>query len=306
MLTKFRTFLRQPFPYRISLAWILFSGAAIGLFVSLFLWIFKPFGSGDYILEGRAWILWGYGFVTFLVLLADMIMGPLVFPGFFNETKWNLYKALGFQFWHIVSIGAANLFFAAFVGGEKIRLWAVPGYLLQALAIGFFPLTISMLSVQSILLKKSAETTRRMNETILASWNRPGEPAKNPTTVAVSSESGKEKVEIRLDDLLLIKSIDNYVEIYTADKDQVRRIMIRSSLKRIERDLKNHPFLFKCHRAFLVNVNHISRVMGNSQGYNLVFKGIEFSVPVSRKTSKNLFKLVTRPQAGRISPRLIS
>ena len=122
--------------------------------------------------------------------------------------------------------------------------------------------------------------------------------------MAVSSESGKEKVEIRLDDLLLIKSIDNYVEIYMADEDQVKMMMLRSSLSRIERDLKDHLFVFKCHRAFLVNVNAISRVIGNSQGYKLLFKGIEFAVPVSRKTSKDLFKLITRPQAGRIPPRI--
>jgi len=304
MLTKFRAFLRQPFPFRISWTQIILSSAAVGLFVSLFLRIFKPFGSSIYILEGRTWILWGYGFVTFLVLLADMLVGPLVFPRFFNESKWNLYRAIGFQFWHIAAIGAANLFFASIVGGAKLRLWAVPGYILQALAIGFFPLTISMFSIQSILLRKYAESTRRMNESLLASRSRAGDPEKSPTTVVVSSESGKDQVEIRLQDLLLIKSIDNYVEIYAADKEHVKMTMLRSSLTRLEQDLKGHPFLFKCHRAFLVNVNTISSVTGNSQGYQLVFKGIDFAVPVSRKTSKDLFKLITRPQAGRIPPRI--
>ena len=197
MLTKLRAFLRQPFPFRISRARILFSSAAIGLFVSIFLWIFKPFGSGDYILEGRAWILWRYGFVTFLVLLVNMLLGPIVFPGFFNETQWNLYRAIGFQFWHIISIGAANLFFAAFVGGDEIRLWAVPGFILQALAVGFFPLTISMFSIQAVLLKRYAESTRRMNESLLATRSRTDEPGKGPPAVVFSPESGKEKVEIR-------------------------------------------------------------------------------------------------------------
>ena len=305
MLTKLRAYLRQPFPYRISWTRILLLGAVTGLFVSLFLWIFKPFGSADYFLDGRTWILWGYGFVTFLVLLADMLIGPVVFPGFFNEKKWNLARAIGFQFWHIISIGVANLFFAAFVGGKEIRLWASPGFILQALAIGFFPLTISMFSIQAILLNKYAESSRRMNESLLASRSRPGETGQEPMTVAFASESRKDKVEMRLQDLLLIKSTDNYVEVYTADHDQVKMMMLRSSLKKIEQDVKDHPCLFKCHRAFLVNVDNISRVTGNSQGYQLVFKGIEFLVPVSRKTSKNLFKRVTRPQAGRIPPQII-
>lgn len=305
MFSKIRVFLRQPFPYYLSLTRILFFSFMTGLFVSVFLLIFKPFGSGAYILEGRAWILWGYGFVTFLILLVDMLVWPAVFPGFFNETKWNVAKGIGFQFWHIISIGAANFLYAALVGEKEIRLLAIPGYLLQALAVGFFPITIGIFSIQSILLKKYAESTQRLNDNILALEGRTAEPEKNPQIVAFSSEGGKEEVEIRLQDILFIKSADNYVEIYRTENDKIKRIFLRSSLKRIEQDLKDHPFLFKCHRAFLVNIKNISRVTGNSQGYQLIFKGIEYAIPVSRYTSKNLFKLITRPRSGRNWPRII-
>jgi len=304
MFSKMRSILRQPFPFEISLIGILFFSFTTGLFVSLFLLIFRPFGAGDYILEGRTWILWGYGFVTFLILLVDMLVWPAVFPGFFNETKWNVFKNIGFQFWHIISIGAANLLYAAFVGGKEIRLLAVPGFLLQALAVGFFPITIGIFSAQSILLKKYAESTRCLNDNILSLESRTAEPEKKRQIVAFSSEGGNEEVEIRLQDLLFVKSVDNYVEIYRTENDQIKRIFLRSSLKRIEQDLKVYPFVFKCHRAFLVNINNISRVAGNSQGYQLIFKGIEFVIPVSRNTSKKLFMLVTRPRAGRNAPRM--
>ena len=305
MFFKIRVFLRQPFSLYISPTRILFFSFTTGLFVSVFLLIFKPFGSGDYILEGRTWILWGYGFVTFLILLVDMLVWPAVFPGFFNETKWNVSKAIGFQFWHIISIGAANLLYAAFVGEKEIRLLAVPGYLLQALAVGFFPITLGIFSIQSVLLKKFADSARRLNDNILSLESRTAESEKNPEIVALSSEGGREEVYIRLQDLLFIKSADNYVEIYRTENNQIKRILIRSSLKRIEQDLKDHPFLFKCHRAFLVNINNISKVAGNSQGYQLIFKGIQYAIPVSRYTSKNLFKLIARPRSGRNSPRFI-
>jgi len=284
---------------------VLFSSFMIGLFVSVFLLIFKPFGSLDYVLEGRTWILWGYGFVTFLVLLVNMLVWPAVFPGFFKETTWNVAKAFALQFWHVISIGAANLLYAALVGGKEIRLSAVPAFLLQTLAVGFFPITLGILSLQFFLIKKYGEATRRMNDSILSLEGQTVEPGINSQIVAFSSEGGKEEVEIRLQDLLIIKSVDNYVEIYRTDNDQIKSIFLRSSLKRVEQDLKAHPFLFKCHRAFLVNVKNISRVAGNSQGYQLIFKGIEFAVPVSRNTSKDLFNLVTRPRAGRNSARTV-
>jgi hypothetical protein len=305
MFSKIRVFLRQPFPYEIPLTQILLLSLASGLFVSVFLLIFKPFGSGDYILEGRTWILWGYGFVTFLILLADMLVLPAVFPGFFNEKKWNIAKGIGFQFWHIFSIGSANLLYAALVGKKEISLLAVPGFLLQALAVGFFPITLGIYSIHSILLKKYTESTRRINDNILPLDSRTVEPENNPQVIALSSESGKEEVEIRLQDLLFIKSADNYVEIYRTENDQIKMTLLRSSLKRMEQDLKDHPSLFKCHRAYLVNINNISRIAGNSQGYRLIFKGTEDSIPVSRHSSKNLFKLITRPRSGWNSPRLI-
>ena len=298
MLSKVRAFLRQPFPFELPLIRIVLLSAAVGLFVSMFLFIFKPFGIETYILEGRVWIIWGYGAVTFLVLVINRVIGPAVLPGLFNEAQWTVGKDLGFQFWHILSIGAANMAFAAVVGAERIRLLAVPVYLLQALAVGFFPLSLGVFSAQTVLSKRYAESTRRMNESLTAVGSRQNGSGPEPETVVLSAASEKEKVEIRLSDLLLIKSVDNYVEIYTADNGRVSARILRSSLRRIEQDLRDRPYLFKCHRAFLVNVRNISRVAGNSQGYKLIFKGIEFSVPVSRNTSKDLFKLVTAWAAG--------
>jgi len=301
MFSNIRAFLRQPFPYEISLKRILFFSFLTGLFVSLFLLIFKPFGSDVYILEGRTWILLGYGFVTFLILLVDMLIWPAVFPGFFNEEKWNVAKGIGFQFFHVVSIGAANLLYASWVGEREIRLLSIPGYLLQALAVGFFPITVGVFSFQSILLKQYAESTQRLNDDILSREGRTAELEKNQQIVAISSESGKEKVQLRRKDLLFFKSADNYVEIYRTENDRIKRTLLRNSLKRIEQDLKGHSFLFRCHRAYLVNVKNISRITGNSQGYKLIFDGIEFAIPVSRYASKNLFRLIARPRTTRNS-----
>jgi DNA-binding LytR/AlgR family response regulator len=143
-----------------------------------------------------------------------------------------------------------------------------------------------------------------MNESLMALEGRKNPLEAGPETVVLSAEGGKEKTEIRLSDLILIKSIDNYVEIYAADEGRIQSHILRSSLKRIEQDLTDRPFIFKCHRAFLVNVRNIHRVAGNTQGYRLIFQGIEFEVPVSRNMSKDLFKLVTRPRTGSAPQRI--
>jgi len=47
-----------------------------------------------------------------------------------------------------------------------------------------------------------------------------------------------------------------------------------------------------CDPKLIVNVNNLSKVTGNSQGYKLFFNIIDFSIPVSRERSKKLFKLL--------------
>lgn len=292
MFKKLNAFLHQSFPFEISITRILLSSVIVGLFVSLFLLFFRPFGSGEYILEGRAWILWCYGFVTFLILLANMLVLPAVFPRIFNETKWNVFKAVCFQFWYILNIGTANLLVAKFIGGKHISILEFPGFLLTALAIGVFPITLSVFSIHAFLLRKYLESVREINDRIVSSKSRRGVTEESRQAVVITSETGKEKAEINLKDLLFIKSVDNYVEIYKSDGGHIKTIFLRSSLKRIEASLKEQTLFFKCHRAFLVNVSNISRVIGNSQGYKLIFAGVEFSIPVSRNYSKKLKKLM--------------
>ena len=293
MMNKLRTLLKQPYPLEQSTKQTILSVFVIGLFVSLFLVIFQPFHTADYIQEGRTWILWGYGVVTILALLFDILVLPRIFPRFFYETKWNIFRGICFQFWHIVSIGTANMLYAHFIGGRELSVLSFFGFLLTTLAVGFFPITVGVLSIYILLLKKYTESSRKINERLRSYENQEKKAAEHSHPIVISSESGREKLELNLKDLLFIKSIDNYVEVYWTFNDQRKTVLLRSTLKRIEEDLKAYPFLFRCHRTYLVNVDNISKVTGNSHGYKLGFKGLENLIPVSRNCSKKLTQLLT-------------
>lgn len=292
MIKKLRVFLKQPFPLEQPTLHLILSLCIVGLFVALFLVIFQPFNASDYVQEGRAWVLWGYGVVTMLALMFDNFILTRIFPGIFNETKWNLFRGICFQFWHIISVATANMLYAHCIGGKELGVISILDFFLTALAVGFFPITFSVLSVYIYLLKKYTESSREMNERIRAHENYAKKAAELSQNLIISSESGREKIELTAKDLLFIKSIDNYVEVYWTQHDQRKTTLLRSALKRIEEDLKAYPFLFRCHRTYLVNVNNISRITGNSHGYKLGFKGLEQLIPVSRHNSKKLNQLL--------------
>ena len=112
--------------------------------------------------------------------------------------------------------------------------------------------------------------------------------------ISLSSDSGRDSIKINLTNLLLVKSVENYVEIYSKSAQGIQKELLRSSLKRIEDKLKFYSSIFHCHRTYLVNMKHIDQITGNSQGYKLTIKGFEDSIPVSRSYSKTFREFVTQ------------
>jgi DNA-binding LytR/AlgR family response regulator len=99
----------------------------------------------------------------------------------------------------------------------------------------------------------------------------------------IVAENGKDVFEEKIENVLLIHSSGNYIKIFRTDnKDVVRKKLFRQSLANVERTLKDSEEFKKCHRSWMVNMNKISGLIGNSKGYSLNITGIDLSVPVSR------------------------
>jgi DNA-binding LytR/AlgR family response regulator len=90
----------------------------------------------------------------------------------------------------------------------------------------------------------------------------------------------------------MIKSADNYIEVFFKKAGEIKRQLIRNSLRKIETLLADYEFIFKCHRSFIVNVNHIKEVQGSSQGFQIFFEGIEAPALVSQKYIDDFKKLI--------------
>ncbi len=97
------------------------------------------------------------------------------------------------------------------------------------------------------------------------------------------------KTQVQQDDfsfdpaqLLFAKADGNYIELTLCVDNQISTELKRIFLKQFEAQLILYPFLFRCHRAYLVNLQQIKKVTGNAQGYTLLLNMTEERVPVSR------------------------
>nr|WP_068887089.1 LytTR family DNA-binding domain-containing protein [Pedobacter panaciterrae] len=81
---------------------------------------------------------------------------------------------------------------------------------------------------------------------------------------------------------LFAKAEGNYIELAIKTPEGIKRELKRISLKQFELQLVNFPYLFRCHRAFLLNMRQIENISGNSQGYIISLFCTEEKIPVSR------------------------
>jgi DNA-binding LytR/AlgR family response regulator len=58
--------------------------------------------------------------------------------------------------------------------------------------------------------------------------------------------------------------------------------MLRATSKQMEDDLKDYPMIVRCHRAFLVNLGQVEKIVSKAGSMQLVMKYNHEVIPVSR------------------------
>jgi len=98
----------------------------------------------------------------------------------------------------------------------------------------------------------------------------------------------KTTLNIDVNEVVFIKSEGNYVEVFEKDK----KYLIRTTLKKIIEQNKQPEFI-RCHKSYIVNLNKIKRITGNSKGYKLFLTGYKEPIPASPKTGNKIKEKLT-------------
>lgn len=147
------------------------------------------------------------------------------------------------------------------------------------------------------------EETRMMNEQLQKMQQMNNETAVQKTintsptpdyeTTITLVGSTKDKVSLKVSDLLYLESVGNYVKVCHLCNKEVRTDMIRSTLLQIEEVLHEYQLIARCHRAFLVNLGQVAQIVNTNSSMQLIVKHCHDSLPVSRSNMsqiKNTFK----------------
>jgi len=251
--------------------------------------IFQPFGLAGYSEYDKLLLLSGYGFVTFLVLCLNLFLIPGIFSFFFQETKWTIWKELLFLLWILFTIGLGNLFYTSAFFNLRLTFSSVLTIQLFTLSIGIIPITTITIVKHNYLNRRNRLSADQLSAGI---GHRQHQPA-NGSQILLASDNGKDEIRIAIPDLLVVDSDGNYITVTYLLDGKSRSVLLRNTLFYAEKVVSPYPEIFKCHRSYLVNLDRITKVNGNSQGYRLVIHGVSKEIPVSRGNSARLKELLS-------------
>lgn len=237
-------------------------------------------------------ILFGYGGVTFFVLLFDLYFIESVFSNYFKEKNWTILKQITHILWILFTIGLGNYFYSIAIFPQMKGGWR-PFVIFEiwTLVVGIFPVIFVTLISHNAYLRKYGKLAHDLEGQVK---HNPA-PLMDTPIKKVSIFNDSEKEELKLDpaQILCVESEGNYVTISWQAGDIIEKTTLRSTLKKIKLQLNDFPNIVQCHRAYIVNCEQVQKVKGNAQGYQLNLSGYADTIPVSRSYI-DTFNLVFR------------
>jgi LytTr DNA-binding domain len=253
---------------------------SLGVFAFLFL--FQPFDINSLPIKDKYYLLTGLSGITFLALSLNLLLIPSLFPNKFTSEGWNIKKEILWNLWILFTILIGYFFFTNALGAMKFGFNMVIKLLLTAV----IPISVLIIVNHNKMLrshlKLADELSKKLRENKLI----------QEKIIYFNSDYQKDSLAINVSLLLFIRSANNYIEVFWKEANAIKNQMVRCSMVYAEEILKEHKFIFKCHRSFIVNINYIDKIEGNSEGYRLFFENVNFPIPVSKNLISRLRELI--------------
>ncbi len=253
------------------------------IFVTLFLTLYTPFENPNNTLINN--IQWGV--FCFIALYANLILIPKLFPALFELTRWTLLKYILFNAWLFLSLGILftvinSLLFKCDINFISLFIKTQR----EVVLTGLIPLIVITILAKNNLLKQNLADAFEINKKLSEIQTIKEQPKQLDHKTTIQTDTN-ETFSLNLTDLVYILAMDNYSEIYWNENGKIAKKLLRVTLKNVETQLTNQ-FIVRCHRSYLINVQAIESISGNTNGYKLQMKNTDVEIPVSRAKGKEI------------------
>jgi hypothetical protein len=251
---------------------------AISLGVFLFILFFNPFSLNNPNQNNQLLVILGLGGIIFFLMALFYVVLPFIFPKLLtpDESMEEPEYIIGLIVWVLTSV--AFVFYLHFVGRIELSFYMV----FKAIVVCLVPLAIYWIIQTRTILKHHILILNHEVERMQFALSGQIKNKFQEKTV-IESENKSESIAVMLSDIILIRSADNYVELVYLENEELKRKLLRNTLKNVENHLNQFPFFLRCHRTTLINTGFIERLFRNYTGVMIKIKGYDIEIPVSRQ-----------------------
>lgn len=261
-----------------------------GVFAMLLLLVFRPFGLSAYS-YGRSYIIIGYGLIIWLTLSSNDFWAYRVYYPLFRERGWTVVHQFLWTLFQLYITGITCCIYAVVVNVFPENLISFLKMEVYVLLSSIIPIIMMLLIKQNYLLSRHRRLAKLLNKE-LNEEHHVNSAQTHPDAITIEGDNRNEQIELIPDQIDCIIAVDNYFEIVWQENEEEHRKLLRGTLTMVEDTVRNLPFLFRCHKDYLVNLNKVTHITGKGQGYRLQLKNHPEVVPVSRFKGQKMHRLL--------------
>ncbi len=286
MVEQINRWMERKLPQNFMLRHPLAGSAIEWVFCFIFTWLYEPLNID------RGYFSYEFTIVLYSTVLAGCLAGTIYLlrraEWFADAERWNIKKELA-SVLLVMYVAGTAIYFAGFIVEVSPDRWYFRTYfdsVLKTFLVGGIPFFFfTSLNIYAL-----------FGPAASASPNKDSGSSPAGERIELDTPLKSEELHFYPDEFIYAFSEGNYVTFYLNRNSKLHKKVIRCTISSVEEQLKAFPFLFRSHRAYIVNLNKVENVSGNSLGYRLQLSMADEEIPVARSRT-SAFKNVYRQQA---------
>ncbi|NLM67920.1 MAG: LytTR family transcriptional regulator [Enterococcus sp.] len=255
--------------------------AGFGFTILLILILFAPFGMNNIkTLPERFIVASGYSFIASAVWYTAL-SGLHFFKINKTQTLHILLFIIAIQF----IIGSLNTVYNNVIFKNPYYFEFFIDIQIAVYLTGIIPAIMLFLLLETSFYKRFSPGNYLITNQVVENNNR--------IEVKIEDENPEKSICLFPDEILWISAMDNYVKIEIQNNGEKKKpIILRNTLKNIEKSVSNSDVFIRCHRSYIVNLQWAKEVSGNSLSKKCVMQIGNDIIPISRSKVDLMLKRI--------------
>jgi DNA-binding LytR/AlgR family response regulator len=256
----------------------------VSVFALVFINLYSPFNASSWFEVGRIEFFF-YSSAFILSGMLVIVLSKLVFVVLVRRIR---FTYLHFAAWNLMEI---VLLATAYLVVDLVLLKSNADLVDRFISLLFITLLVLAIpySISWMWLSLKDNRTKLENFTEDTSLE-----FREKQMITFRDETEKLRFSIKSRDILFVESTDNYVTVHTVEKGKIKKIMLRNTMKRLEKELEG-TLIQRCHRSYMVNFENIKLVkLISTNLYIYIDFPEEIRIPVSRTYAEHVHEFLNR------------